>query len=54
MLNGLDRHVVVADMAVSNVDGLDMVIKVPYGGTLGTARFEDFEFDIAEDLNNEL
>ena len=51
-MNNMEQHVVVSNMAVSNVDSMDIVIKVPYGGTLGTARFEGFAFDIAEDENN--
>ena len=51
-VNRMQTHVTISNLAVSDVDNEDIVIKVPYSGTLGTARFQGFAFDSGEDLNN--
>lgn len=52
-LNGLESHVHVSNFAASNHDHRSIDIRVPYVGTLGTARFADFSFDQFEKDNND-
>jgi FkbM family methyltransferase len=51
-LNGLEEHVHLSDFAASNLDGAEIDIRVPYEGTLGTARFAGFSFDQVESQND--
>ncbi len=52
MINHMEKWVHLIPHAVSNFDNQSIVIKVPYSGTLGTARFVEFDFDAAESQNN--
>jgi len=51
-MNGLEDLVHCSDFAVSNHDNQEIDIRVPYVGTLGTARFAGFAFDKFEGANN--
>ena len=53
LLNDMQDDITVSNLAVSNIDNMEIAINVPLTGTLGTARFEKIQFDISENFNNE-